>query len=89
MGAGQIMGFNEQEKAGFDTAEEMFDTFAKGERPQIESIFDFIRNTEGLADAVRAGDYATLAAPYNGAGDAEKQAEYATDISTTAEEPAE
>ncbi|MGH3931219.1 MAG: N-acetylmuramidase domain-containing protein [Pseudonocardiaceae bacterium] len=65
-GAGQIMGFNHA-KMGYSSAVEMFDSFARSERAQIGSIFEFITRTPGLTAAVRAGDYAQLVKSYNGA----------------------
>jgi hypothetical protein len=76
MGAGQMMGFNHAEKAGYSSAVEMFDAFAAGERPQISSIFDFIRRTEGLAEQIQAGNYSALASAYNGEGQVEQYTEW-------------
>lgn len=65
-GAGQIMGFNHA-KMGYPSAVAMFDAFARSERAQIGSIFEFIARTPGLTAAVQAGDYAQLVKSYNGA----------------------
>lgn len=79
MGAGQIMGFNFASQ-GYSSAEAMFDDFSTGERPQIGSIFDFIR-IHGLQTAVQHNDYETLAKVYNGAAKGTpKNVEYATAI---------
>ncbi|MGH3914659.1 MAG: N-acetylmuramidase domain-containing protein [Pseudonocardiaceae bacterium] len=65
-GAGQIIGFNHT-KMGYPTAVAMFEAFARSERAQVGSIFEFIARTPGLAAAVRAGDYEKLVKSYNGA----------------------
>lgn len=65
-GAGQIMGFNHA-KMGYPSAVAMFEDFARSERSQVGSIFEFIGRTPGLTAAVQAGDYAQLVKSYNGA----------------------
>ncbi|MGH3911925.1 MAG: N-acetylmuramidase domain-containing protein [Pseudonocardiaceae bacterium] len=65
-GAGQIMGFNHT-TMGYPSAVAMFETFARSERAQVGSIFEFITRTPGLAAAVQAGDYEQLVKSYNGA----------------------
>lgn len=65
-GAGQIMGFNHA-KMGYPSAVAMFEDFARSQRAQVGSIFEFIARTPGLTAAVRAGDYAQLVKSYNGA----------------------
>lgn len=65
-GAGQIMGFNHA-RMGYPCAVVMFEAFARSERTQVGSIFEFIGRTPGLTAAVQAGDYAQLVRSYNGA----------------------
>jgi len=78
-GAGQIMGFNAT-TVGFATAVDMAASFNAAERPQVSSIFEFIRANH-LEAAVRANDYLTLATRYNGGGQA---AHYAANIQNNA-----
>jgi len=78
-GAGQIMGFNAG-MVGYRSAVAMAEAFNKAERPQITGIFEYIR-ANGLAPAVRRGDYLTLARSYNGRGQAPT---YAANIRTAA-----
>lgn len=69
MGLAQIMGFNHK-MIGYDSAREMYDDFAKGERQQLDGLFKFIQaNPEALA-ALKRKDYETFAYYYNGSGQA-------------------
>lgn len=70
MGLAQIMGFNHK-MIGYDSAKEMYDDFAKGERQQLDGLFKFIQaNPQALA-ALKRKDYTTFAYYYNGSGQAD------------------
>lgn len=73
MGAPQIMGFNHR-AIGYSSVQEMFHAFQTDVRNQISSLFRFIQ-VNGLAEAVRQGDYVAFARVYNGPGQAENYAE--------------
>lgn len=66
-GAGQTMGFN-HDKVGTESATAMVEKYSHSERAQITGIFQFIRQTEGVLEAVQGGDFRTLARKYNGGG---------------------
>lgn len=67
MGVGQIMGFN-YELVGFDSAEDMFNSFQYSDKNQIVAMFKFIeKNKNGvLVNAARDNDFQTFAYYYNG-----------------------
>ena len=65
-GAGQIMGFNHAQ-VGFPSARAMAEQFDRSERAQISGIFDYIRVAR-LSGAINSGNYAAVAAGYNGSG---------------------
>ena len=72
MGGAQIMGFNHA-TLGYDTVQQMFDTFSASERDQIVGFFAFIRGrtTESKRiAALQALDFVTFAQLYNGPGQA-------------------
>jgi hypothetical protein len=76
-GAGQIMGSNAA-SVGYASAVDMAAAFNKAERPQVTSIFEFIRSHH-LVAAVQARDFLKLAKGYNGAGQAPTYASLITD----------
>lgn len=67
MGTAQIMGFN-AESIGYKNAEEMFNDFSRGERPQIDGLFAFIEARPALVKAAQKRDWRTFAYYYNGEG---------------------
>lgn len=66
MGAPQIMGFNHA-SIGYATVQELFAAFQADIRAQVASLFRFIQ-VNNLVDAVRHGDFLTVARTYNGPG---------------------
>jgi hypothetical protein len=64
-GLPQIMGFNAV-KLKYDSAQDMIGKFLLGEDAQIEGAVRFIKASQPLLDAVRAGKWATVAFFYNG-----------------------
>ncbi|MCB9761421.1 MAG: DUF3380 domain-containing protein [Alphaproteobacteria bacterium] len=70
MGAAQIMGFN-HESQGFDTVQEMFESFDTGIKPQLEGLFTYIEGNNTCLTGLRNGDYVQFARGYNGSGQAE------------------
>lgn len=69
-GAGQIMGFNHK-LVGYPTAEAMFQAYGdpeKGALNQVIGFFAYCMNRAGMREAMRAGDYRTMARLFNGAG---------------------
>lgn len=68
MGMPQIMGFNYR-PAGYTSETEMFQHFQSGADPQIAGFFRFLES-QGAADALRAGDLHEFARIYNGSGQA-------------------
>jgi murein DD-endopeptidase MepM/ murein hydrolase activator NlpD/uncharacterized protein YgiM (DUF1202 family) len=72
MGAPQIMGFN-YKALGYETVQEMFDTFSRSAHAQLLGLFDFVRGGSSISQAIRAlqtGDFLTFASLYNGPGNA-------------------
>jgi len=70
MGRPQIMGFN-HERVGYGSVEQMFAAFAdrqSGEAAQIVAFINYMLTDAGLMAAVRARDWRTIAAKYNGSG---------------------
>jgi len=65
-GLGQIMGFN-HELAGYTSAKEMVEDFAKSEAKQLEGMIEFIISA-GLDDELRNRNWAGFARGYNGSG---------------------
>ena len=73
MGLPQIMGFNFA-AIGYNSVEEMFDAFSADERVQLSGFFDFVRGKRAASkqvEALRAKDFASFAAQYNGGGQVE------------------
>lgn len=72
MGAPQIMGFN-YKSLGYESVQDMYDSFARSVNAQILGMFDFVKGTSATSRAIRAlqtGDYLTFASIYNGPGNA-------------------
>lgn len=72
MGGPQIMGSNYAD-AGFESVEQMFDTFSGSEKRQIVAFFDFLQGTETHPRKVLAlqrMDFVRFAELYNGPGNA-------------------
>ncbi len=69
LGAPQIMGFN-FEALGYESVDEMWATFAAGEKQQVEGFFRFLSDEH--IEALRQMDFAGFARLYNGEGLAEK-----------------
>ena len=67
MGLPQIMGFNFS-TIGFDTVEDMFNSFSVDERIQLAGLFSFIRANPGRVTALQQNDFVTFAKLYNGLG---------------------
>lgn len=65
-GYGQILGINHAE-VKYATVQEMVVAFCESEKNQVRAIIDFLM-TNHLDTALRAHDWAHLAAGYNGAG---------------------
>ncbi|WP_422074062.1 N-acetylmuramidase family protein [Tranquillimonas rosea] len=63
-GLGQIMGFN-CKMAGFETAREMVEAFAKDEEAHLQAMVDYIVSA-GLDDELRRHDWSGFARGYNG-----------------------
>ena len=78
MGAPQVMGFNCL-KIGLSSAREMFDTWSKGDRPQVLGLFDFIRSNHRMVRALRGNDLVGFARYYNGEGQAEVYGDHIDD----------
>jgi hypothetical protein len=73
MGLPQVMGFNFA-SIGYNSVEEMFDAFSADERIQLIGFFDFVRGkcaASKQVEALRAKDFASFAAQYNGGGQVE------------------
>jgi len=73
MGLPQIMGFNFA-AIGYNSVEEMFDTFSADERVQLSGFFDFVRGKRAASArlvALQAKDFFSFAAQYNGDGQVE------------------
>lgn len=70
MGIAQVMGFN-HETLGYDSAEEMFEDFQEGIRPQLEGMVAYIENCSSCMEGLEDGDYTQFAGGYNGSGQAE------------------
>lgn len=56
MGLAQIMGFN-YGRCGYDSAKEMYDDFATGEKAQLEGFIKFIISDSNLLKACQAAFY--------------------------------
>lgn len=65
IGLPQIMGFNFKQ-AGYDSVNEMWDDFKKGEANQIEALCRFIVSNKKLLSAVRVRAWDVVATIYNG-----------------------
>lgn len=64
------MGFN-HERVGYGSVEQMFAAFAdrqSGEAAQIVAFINYMLTDADLMAAVRARDWRTIAAKYNGSG---------------------
>ncbi len=78
MGLPQIMGFN-YTSIGYESVQDMYDAFVKGEAQQIVGFFDFVQGPEGndrKIVALQRKDFTTFAAHYNGSGQAAKYADW-------------
>jgi len=74
MGGPQIMGFNFG-TLGFESVQQMFDSFAASERNQIIGFFDFVQGptpNSRRVIALQSKDFDTFASMYNGPGQAAK-----------------
>src|SRR5262249_60497107 len=81
MGGPQILGSNFAD-AGFESAAQMFDAFATGEKRQIISFFDFLQGVGTHPPKILAlqnRDFVRFAELYNGPGNS---AEYSSRLST-------
>jgi hypothetical protein len=67
MGAGQTMGFNHS-VVGHDSPQTMYAAYDSGIRPQLDGIFDYLRNVPGALKAARDRDFTGVARAYNGKG---------------------
>ena len=56
MGLSQIMGFN-YGRCGYDSAKEMYDDFATGEKAQLEGFIKFLISDSNLLKACQAAFY--------------------------------
>jgi len=65
-GFGQVMGFNHR-LAGYNTVQEMIDSFFESERNQLIGMMEFIKSKKILDDLVRC-DWNGFAYYYNGTG---------------------
>ncbi len=83
MGLPQIMGFNHK-KIGFNTAEEMYDTFYESTEAQIQGLFDFCG--VAMKKYLREERYFEFARLYNGEGQAAKYAQWIVETKNSIEE---
>jgi len=67
MGMGQIMGFNHQ-AAGFSSAKDMYLSFSKGSKEQVNGMIKFIENNKSMLNALKTKDYSKFVQLYNGNG---------------------
>lgn len=67
IGLGQIMGFH-YKRLGYKSVGEMWDGAKKGLERQVWQIAQFIRTDNRLWNALKVGDWHTVATIYNGAG---------------------
>lgn len=65
IGIMQVMGENFK-KCGYNSVNEMYDDFKKGEYEQIKGACNFIKNTPPLYKAMKAKDFSGIAYYYNG-----------------------
>jgi len=65
IGMTQIMGFNYR-AAGYNSVDEMYDAFKKGEYNHVQAMATFIKNNSHLYTALRNKDWKTCAYYYNG-----------------------
>jgi|GEM_PF-505016 len=68
MGAPQMMGFNFK-IMGYESVQEMFESFAKSAQAQILGMLDFIRSAQAIRH-LQSGDILSFATIYNGSGNA-------------------
>ena len=74
MGGPQIMGFNHI-ALGFESVQQMFDSFSASERNQLIGFFDFVQGPAATSRqmlALQQEDFDTFASVYNGPGQAAK-----------------
>ncbi|MCF6283345.1 MAG: N-acetylmuramidase domain-containing protein [Candidatus Polarisedimenticolaceae bacterium] len=69
MGAPQIMGFH-FERIGYQSVDEMFESFSKSIAGQINGLFDFF--SESMLNNLRTQNFVAFAKSYNGSGQKEK-----------------
>ena len=77
MGAAQIMGFNSA-KVGYDSVDEMFNSFQAGLRQQLLGFFDFVKgpgSSSRMLQALQRRTFAEFATLYNGPGQAAEYGE--------------
>jgi hypothetical protein len=67
LGLSQVLGMNYR-KLGYNTVNEMWDSFKASEENQVKGMAQFIVNTPGLHTALLRNDWQTSAKLYNGAG---------------------
>jgi hypothetical protein len=65
IGIGQVMGFN-YTTMGYDSVDEMWDEFKKGEYQQVQGMAKFIKNNSKLFAALVNKNWALVAHYYNG-----------------------
>lgn len=83
MGAPQIMGFN-YSLVGFNSVQDMFETFSQGDREQILAFFEFVKGKDNRkVEALQKNDYVTFAKYYNGSGQATKYGGLIEDVYDT------
>lgn len=68
MGAPQMMGFN-YKILGYESVQEMFESFARSANAQILSLFDFVRSRNAI-QPLQSGDLLSFATIYNGPANA-------------------
>ncbi len=62
----QIMGFNYHAIIGYNTVDEMIDSFAESERNQLLGFCHFVKANPRMHSALKKGEWTTFATLYNG-----------------------
>ncbi len=75
MGIAQVMGFNHH-MLGYESAREMYDIFSGALRPQLDGMFEFIKQHPGCMNGLQSKNYVQFAACYNGSGQAATYGEW-------------
>ena len=71
MGLPQVLGMNSG-VLGFASVQDMFKAFVASERNQVAAFFDFLQGNGATAvNALKTGDFRTIASIYNGAANAD------------------